>query len=236
MPRSAAATLVCLALGPLMGGCVHMYQPLGGLNHPVVVDPQEPNLLGTRITVVCNPTDTLKPAEATSLCEQVGTLFEIQGAVVRTQVGGGRASAGSNQVGQADADPVFPHDLTVEITGRELSRSRHPLTWALAAATFTLVPAITESVFQQEVVVRDSAGTPLASQLLTGRLTRSVGAATWAGNRLLDLLVRDAAGQVTRDAANKALSADLYGQLSQAVFNARQQLRVSGPTPPRGAE
>ena len=83
--------------------------------------------------------------------------------------------------------------------------------------------------------MRDAAGTPLASEILTGRLTRSVGVATWAGNRLLDLLVRAPDEQVTRDAANRALSADLYGQVSQTVFNARQQLRVSGSAPAAGA-
>ena len=213
-----------------------MYQPLSGLNQPVVVDPRAPNLTGVRVTVVCNPTPTLKSAEAAALCDQMETLFEVQGATVQTRVGGSPAAAASTRVGAPDsADaPVPEHDLTVELTGRELSSSRHPLTWALSAFTFTLVPAITESIFEQEVRVRDAEGTPLAAAVLTGRLTRSVGVATWAGNRLLDLLVRDETEQVTRDAAGRALSADLYGQISQTVFNARQQLRVAAPRSAEG--
>ncbi len=45
-------------------GCVRMHEPLRGLNQPVVLDPREPNFSGTRLTVVCNPTPTLEPAEA----------------------------------------------------------------------------------------------------------------------------------------------------------------------------
>ena len=102
------------------------------------------------------------------------TLFEVQGATVQTRVGGSPAAAASTRVGAPDsADaPVPEHDLTVELTGRELSSSRHPLTWALSAFTFTLVPAITESIFEQEVRVRDAEET--LGRRCPRTLTRSV--------------------------------------------------------------
>lgn len=204
-----------------------MYQPLNGLDQPVVVDPSRPNLEGVRITVVCNPTDYLRPPEARSLCVHVRKLLQRQGAVVSTRTGAARAEG--LEVGQdGDAGAEGPStDLTVELTARELSSSRHPLTWGLFAITFSLVPAVSESTFAQDIVVRDAAGAPLASETVTGRLSLTVGSVSWAGNKLLDWLAREEGEKVTGDASNVQLSQDLDRQISQTLFNARLQLDVS---------
>ena len=120
-----------------------------------------------------------------------------------------------------------------EIVGIEAAaRSGRPLSVALCAASFTLVPAIEESTFAQDVVVRDSSGVALVSRSLEGRLVRRIGFGPWAGNKILDLLWRDDEEEV-HGAAGRDLSTDLYQQLSQLVFDARMRSEVLRQIPSR---
>jgi hypothetical protein len=92
--------------------------------------------------------------------------------------------------------------------------------------TLTLVPAITEFTFAQEVTILDSSGFQLASDTLQGRFVRYCGVGLWAVNSALDLLVRSDAEELTGDAPKKDFSRDFHGQLSQLAFNARMRSLV----------
>lgn len=233
-----ALSLAFLVVAP---GCtVHVYQPLSGLHRPVVVDPQAPNLEDVRLHVVCPPGDFVSPSEARMLCERVGKLFEIQGARVTTATDrplgdpelGESPSVEGAEAGNVAAAPTT--DLVLELRAHELHTANDTLSWVLCFATGTLVPAYTESTFAQDVVVRDGTGFLLVSDRLEGRIVRSFGLGTWAGNGLADLVWRKKEDELTGKAANADLSADLYGQLSQLVFNARMRWQVLREATPDG--
>ena len=117
------------------------------------------------------------------------------------------------------------------------------------AVRLTLVPAVTESTFAQDVIIRDGSGFLLVSDSLQGRIINRYGITAWAGDRILQRVWRRAQGlesgrrgpgaklvmsmvdtsQVTQtdvDPIEEDLSADLYGQLSQLMFNAKIQWQV----------
>jgi hypothetical protein len=133
--------LVGVALGA--PGCVYVYQPLVGLQQPVVVSPDAQNLVGVALTVRCFPGELLSVQEAGSLCSKVGALFEQQGAQVSLTLGA-----------QAPAEPLpadAPTQLTVELRARELSASSDPLRWTACYFSYSLIPAVTEASFAQDV-------------------------------------------------------------------------------------
>lgn len=216
--------LACALLG---AGCVHTYQPLSGLHDPVVVDPALPNFSGLRLDVYCAPGETLKESEAVQLCDRVGALFEGQGAVVKTIVADPQLEGEGLGMDLGEGETREPAELVLELRGGPGSRQEHPVSWGLFSLTFTLVPAVWESTFTQQLTVRDDTGFLLARRELRGRLIHSYGAGVWAGNWILDWLVREESERLSRDSLNRDLSADLYGQLSQAVFDATQQRRVA---------
>lgn len=220
-------------------GCVHVYQPMGSLHQPVVVDPTVANFQDLRLVVDCVPGDMLNAAQANILCERVGTLFENQGAEVHTQVLGGQAMDAGLIGGQADDEPAAPPptDLRMQLRAREVHEDKHPLSWVLCAFSFTLVPGRTERTFAQDVVIYDENGFLLLRETLEGRLVHRFGGGVWLGNALLDLVYRDTEDEILGKAANRDLSGDLYLHLSQLVFNAKmrwqvhQDVTVAGPTP-----
>ena len=224
--------VVGLALGG--SGCVHTYQPLSGLHRPVVIDTGVANFEDVRLAIYCPPGDLLDASEAASLCRKVGVLFENQGAQVTTATRDRRLQdrAGADLGATEDDTPAT--DLILELRARDLHESNDPVTWLLCMGTFTLVPAITESTFSQDVIIRDGSGFLLGTDTLKGRVVRSFGVGAWAGNKLLDLVWRDKEEELTGDVAKRDLSADLYQQLSQLVFNAkmRQQVLTEGPSLP----
>lgn len=211
--------LVGVALGAQ--GCVYVYQPLVGLQQPVVVNPDAQNLVGVALTVRCFPGELLSVQDAGSLCGKVGALFEQQGAQVSLTLGA-----------QAPAEPPpeeLPTRLTVELRARELSASSDPLRWAACYASYSLIPAITEQSFAQDVVVRDADGFLLAEASLQGRIVRYVGLGAWAGNTAMNYLVREEEDRVLPETASEELSEDLYRQLSQLVYNAKVQSELLRP-------
>lgn len=213
-----------------LAGCVHVYQPLAGLHSPVVVDTRLANFKDVDLEVRCLPSDYLNPEDSRLLCQRLGTLFENQGARVRTST--------ENRIqdealpGETDATPRA--DLVLEVRSRQVHQAKNPLSWFLCWGTATLVPGITETTFEQEVVIRDGSGFLLVRQALQGRMVRYFGVGTWASNRLLDKLWREDADRITGDAFEQHLSSDLYEQVSQLLFNARMRQRVLQDAGPAG--
>lgn len=213
-------------------GCVRSYQPMSGLQRPVVVNPAHPNLDGLQVALSCEAWPPLSPQDASRLCDKVGTLLRNQGATIRgaDPTPADAPAAGSPATGSPDADPPAAEppagpDLSLLLRARAVHQDRHPLSWLACAATFTLVPAWSEHVFAQEVQIRDGRGALLVDERLEGRTVRRFGAGALIG-ALLDQVARGPAEQVTGVAADRALSADLYGQLSQALYNAHVQDRL----------
>lgn len=226
----------------LLSGCaVHVYQPLHGLQAPVVIDTGLANFQDVNLALFCVPGEYLNNEEARVLCRRVGRLFENQGAIVTTATRDRRALLDTAEeslaeVGEEAGERV---DLVVELRSRMTHRARNPLSWTLCYMTLTLVPGITEHSFATDVEVRDGTGFLLARETLEGRIVRYGGVGTWAANGLMDWLWRDEEDKLGGDAANRDLSADLYDQLSQLTFNAKlrsEVLREAGPAegPPDG--
>lgn len=212
----------------LLGGCVvTTYQPIAGLNHPVVVDPTRANLQDTRIDVVCLPGAGFGVPDANALCNRLRSLFENQGALVTAGI-----DASDADLPAGDAAPRAVH-LTMQIASREVRKGYHPLTWAFTAASFTLFPGVSEVTFEQDVTVRDHTGFLLARDTLQGRLVHRFGAGIWLTTSISDLF-RPKEEKLRRGAAGRDLSSDVYRQLSQLAFDARVHadvLRVAGPRP-----
>lgn len=216
-----------------------VYQPLSGLHRPVAIDPQLPNFTDTRLDVRCIRGTLLNDAQAGVLCDRVETLFTNQGAEVHTYVGEGPLDGDgpvvdAAEIGSGSAAPAEPRTrLLVELRARETDESSHPWSWVLYAASFTVLPGVIESSFEQDIVIRDDTGFLLVSDTLEGRIITRYGLGPWLGNKVLDL-TRKKADRLGEDAASKDLSADLYRQLSQDVFNAKMRARVLRPATPVG--
>lgn len=214
------ARVGCLSvLAGLFSGCITVYQPLVSLQRPVAVDSQVANFEGTRLLVRCIPSDELPPPDAAVLCQNVSVLFRNQGAEVEMQV----PREGSSSRAKDDAGAV---DLVVDLRTRLLHEEDSTLLWVLYGVTMTLAPAITEQSFAQDVTIRDAGGSLLASDSLKARFVRYFGFGVWSVNWVADVLVRSEADEITGDGAKQDFSRDLYGQLSQLVFNAQVRSRV----------
>ncbi len=211
-------------------GCVKVYQPLSGLHDAAVIDPRLPNLVGLRVAVHCPAGAHLTHGEAEKLCRRMDTLLTNQGADVATYTSDPRGRSDGLDAALAPpqqqvAAPVVT-DLRLELRTREVETSQDPVSWALCFATFTLVPALTESTFIQDITIRDESGFLLLTDTLRGRIVRTFGAGAWAGNKVLNWLWRDDADEIGRGAAHRDLSADFYQQVSQTTFNAAMRWRV----------
>lgn len=227
-----ALALGLLALGP---GCVHVYQPLSSLHRPIVVDTQAPNFQDLRLEVICPPDKVVSRGEAEVLCERVGKLFEVQGATVTTSSGGGIGGDDLEDELAATQAAVAPTtDLVLELRTRQTHYTNDALSWMLCIGTATMVPAYSESTFAQDVVVRDGTGFLLASDTLEGRIVRTFGFGTWAGNKVLDWVWRKKEEELSTKQVYAEVSSDLYGQLSQIVFNAKMRWQVLEEATPGG--
>lgn len=237
-PRRIPAFLA--ALGPRLGlalalggsGCVHVYQPMSGLHRPVVIDTGIANFQDVALDIYCLPGRGLALGEAASLCRKVAQLFENQGAQVSTALHERRLVDPTDAVVDGGESPPRATSLVLELRAHDLDVSKDPLSWLLCFGTFTLVPGVTEITFAQDVVIRDASGFLLSSETQRGRIVRRFGLGAWGGNTLLDLIWRDKRDQITGYPADRALSADLYQQLSQLVFNAKMRTMVLQEGPP----
>ncbi|HKU71350.1 MAG TPA: hypothetical protein VJQ51_10955 [Burkholderiales bacterium] len=202
-----------LFLGMGASGCsVVVYQPLRGLQDPVLADLRLSHLEGTRLLLDC-VADT--PADGRRLCERLEAVFTSQGATVRQAFDQTRAD---------DASATF--DLRLDIVSRQTDEQGATGWAALAYATGNVLPIARESVFTHDVTVRDAQGFLLAARRLDGRLIEHFGVAYWLLTWLLDLAVRDAGERLAGDAVNHDISRDLYGQLCQVAISARVRQRA----------
>ncbi len=213
----AALTLLLVGLSP---ACVTVYQPLTALQRPVAIDPTHENFAGQRIKVRCIPGDALDEDEAEKLCRHQRALFEAQGAEVDTVVP--REGVELTEAG------AKPPDLTVDLKARLIHKDNSAALWVLSVATLTLVPAVVDMTFAQDVTIRDRDGFLLVADSLQARFVTQVGVLVGAANLLMDLLVRPPGQRLSTGAAQDDFSRDFYGQLSQLAFQARMRSWVMG--------
>lgn len=230
---SSALVAVVMIAG---AGCVTIYQPLGGLQRPVVVDPRLPNFKDARIFVRCIPNKSFSTGDAADLCRRVATLFTNQGAEVETTV---PPDAEDQVVSFSTGKP----DLVVDLSSRQLTNDSPGIMTFLSCITYTMVPMVEEQSYVQEISVRDGDGAVLGTQTLKSRFISYTGCGIWSVNALLDWLARPKQDALTGDGAQRDYSRDFYGQLSQAAFNGLVRARLLGsasqpvatPPPPTAA-
>ena len=213
----------------MMGGsgCVTVYEPLSGMHRPIAIDTNEANFKDLRLAIYCPPGNGLGPEAAATLCHKVGVLFENQGAQITTATQDRRVQIEATTPGESGAAAPQATDLVLELRAHDLRETNDPISWLLCYGTFTLVPAVTEDSFAQDVIIRDRSGFLLGSDTLRGRIVRRFGIGTWVGNQVLDLVWRNKPDKLTPPGtADRALSTDLYQQLSQLVFNAKMRWEV----------
>lgn len=206
------------ALAVVMSGCVTTYQPLVGLQRPIAIDPQwNTTFTDTKVLVRCHPADGV---EADTLCRNLRSSLSKQGAKVTTEVvrPGARAAASRPE----DSQPQY----VIDITSKRLHQRDDPLLAVLNILSFTLVPAVTEHTFGQDVSVRDAQGFILAQASFQERFIESFGLGVWALNGVIDLLIRPKEEQVTGDRYKEEFTRDLHGHLAQLLYNARVRARV----------
>ncbi len=226
-----------LAFATLGQGCVHIYQPLEGLHTPVVVDASAPNFADLKLTVLCADDGWLSYSDRSGLCRKIGVLFENQGARVETFLSS-REAGGDGIRDDPDPDgddrPPPDADLVLELRSRKVYQNNPTYTWVLFAFTSSILPGVQERHFALDATVRDGNGFLLARDSFEGRVVSKYGVGSWVGNKLADATWRDDSQKLSGNAANQDLSKDIYGQLSQLMFNAKMQWRVlreSDPTP-----
>ncbi len=239
MGRTGSVHLAGAALALLLSsGCTTaVYHPLTGFHRPVALEPRADTFKGLTLEITCLPGDVLERADAERLCRHARRLFADQGATVETKTRLGASAMGD--AGGAKAPPTGPV-LKLDLSGRTTRVEANAVSWVLFIYTLTLVPAVSEQTFVQEVVVRDDAGFLLASDTWAGRIVEYVGAGYWTANFALDHTVRAPEDVVTGDACEKNFSRDFDRQLTQIVFNARARWALlqesSGPPPPRPSD
>lgn len=228
MPFDAQRLLARFAVVAIVtgacAGCVTIYQPLGGLQRPVVLDTRLPNFKDTRIFVRCIPNKSFSPGDASELCRRVSTLLSNQGAEVETTV---PPDADDQLVSFSTGRP----DLVIDLTSRQLTSESPGVLTLLSCITYTLVPMVEEQSYVQEISVRDGDGAVLGTQTLKSRFINYTGCGIWSVNALLDWLARPKEDALTGDGAQRDYSRDFYGQLSQVTFNALVRTRLLGGAP-----
>lgn len=215
-------------------GCVTVYQPVTALQRPVTVDPTLPNFEGLRLLVRCTPAEGADQGESEELCQNISALYSNQGAQVDTEVpdetgiGGVQRGADAEEEGAAAGKGARSSkpDLIIELKARRVHGENSALLWALCVASFTLIPAITEATYAQDVVIRDAEGFLLVSETLQARFIRYFGLAFWGINGLLDLIVRPKGEGLVGNNHKRDFSKDFHGQMSQLAFHAQMRARI----------
>ncbi len=202
-------------LGAVASGCVTVYQPLIGLHRPIAVDVKRENFVDAKVLVRCHSDDSVDPAD---LCRNLRSMLSKQGATVTTEIPRPQA--------RIAASTTAPPDFIIDVTSKLLAEQGAGLWWLVNLASFTLVPATSETLFSQDITVRDAQGFLLSQENLQERFIFSFGLGIWALNGILDLLVRPASEQVTGAVASEEFTRDFHGRLSQLLYNARVRARV----------
>lgn len=223
--------LAALLVG-LGTGCVHYYQPLEGLNTPVVVDTTALNFTDLALTVHCVPSTGLPPDGEikrgihSAMCRKVVTLFENQGAVVTLVETEGLAGDAYSRMEEEEASAERETDLILELRPQHTVVPNNNLSWVLFYASASILPAVSETPMALEVIVRDEGGFLLAQERLEGRVVRHAGFGAWASNALANKTWRNDSDKRDSETASREFSEDFYGQLSQIVLNASMQWRI----------
>jgi hypothetical protein len=201
-----------LALAMSCFGCVTVYQPLTGLSRPTAIDVNEANFLGTSISLTCEKGDYLGPGDAARLCKHMRLMFERQGA--RVEVTGTNDTV-SLAVLQKPA-------LLVTLKSRLLHQETNALWVFLSVISLSLIPAVSEFDFAQELSVRDASGALLKSDSFEARFIRYAGFGMWALTAASDLGAPKEEAQGGQ-AYQEAFSKDFQRHISQQVFHARMR-------------
>ena len=143
----------------------------------MTVDPTAKNFDGMHLLVSCVPSgDGADFGESADLCNNMSALYQNQGAQVDIEIPdeeGGTVNRGDETAERSATKP----DLIVELTARRIHSENSPILWFLCYASATLIPAITEATFAQDVSIRDSDGFLLVSDTLQARFIRYFGLA-----------------------------------------------------------
>lgn len=212
---------------------MRVYHPMSGFHRPIVVDTQAPNFTDTELLIHCVPGKYLGKGATRELCRKVQVLFENQGAKVTAIATTGINPEDLEDVEPEEGDPT-PREtkLVIELRARKIHESYHPWSWLACFASFTIVPGVNEFTFAQDVVVKDGEGVLLGRDSMKGRIVKRFGGAHWAVNMVTNLATRKKKDRHSGHAVGRDLSADLYGQLSQQVYNARVQAQVLAEAKP----
>lgn len=207
---------VLLLTGVCASGCTTVvYQPLKGLQRPVALEPRAGTFTGLSLDVTCLQGDSLERQDAERVCRHVRRLFADQGAVVRTST---KLGAGAFE---KEARDPFATKLKLDLQARHHRLEAPGWGWFVSLYTATLVPAVSEETFVQDVRVRDEAGFLLGAETWQGRFVEYWGLGYSALNYALDHTVRAKDEMVTDDNAQKDFSRDFDRQLTQLLYNAR---------------
>lgn len=238
LPRLSLLLLGAATL-TIATGCMRSYEPVSSVHRALVVDTEAPNFTDTHLNVHCVPRDLLINGRSNQLCRAVAQLFENQGAEVETisrwrppatETADGVAAEPEEEEEEATTPPRAVQ-LNVEIRARQLSKRAHPLSWLACLASFTVVPGIVETTFEQRVKVWDGENFPLLEDRSEGRILVRAGMGAWLSTRLLDQIWRKKQDRLVGMSVTKDLSKDLYTQLTQAVYRAKLLARTVEPPP-----
>lgn len=190
-------------------GCVTVYQPLRGLQKPVVLNTEAANFEGLRVQVRCPAGTFVKGGEANKMCRKVEKVFANQGATIANQAN----------------DPKKP-DLIVEIESRLIADDTDRVFSLLCIASGTLIPWINDTSLAEDVTIRDGSGFLLATESYQARFVSYFGLAVWVANAFMDLFLRTPEEKLLGKSQSLAVSKDFFSQLSQLAFHARTRALV----------
>ena len=223
--RTAAAVVVFATV--VTSGCVTLYEPMGSLQRPTLLNPADPTFAGSRILLRCLPSEDLPPGDAEKVCRNLSQSLRNQGADTETIV----PRALDEGQGRLAFDGVGA-DFTIEVGSKTEHRFDHPAMAAVAVLTLTAIPAIEEETYAQQVTIRGKNQVVLASDTMRARFVTYTGCLVWSINWLLDLGFRDDDDDLTGDIGKQMFSRDFYRQVSQLAWNARVRSDVLGLTAP----
>jgi hypothetical protein len=207
--------------------CVTIYEPMGALQRPTLLNPADETFAGSRILLRCVPGPDLPPGDAEKVCRNLSQALRSQGADTETVV----PRALDEGQGRLAFDGVGA-DFTIEVSSRTEHHYDYPALAIFTVFTLTAIPAIEEETYAQEITVRGKNQVVLASDTLRARFVTYTGCLVWSINWLLDLGFRDDDNDLTGDIGQKTFSRDFYRQVSQLAWNARVRSDVLGLTAP----
>lgn len=216
MTRRMTCRLAGLAMAVVASGCVTVYQPMRTLQRPVAIDAERPNFEGLKLLVRCHPDEAV---DAPALCRRVSALFVKQGAAVRIEIP-------RPQAPKTRPDAAPKAELILDVKSRRLHENSSVFYWVANLMSFTLIPAVTEATYEQEISVRDQEGFVLAEATMQARFIESFGLGAVVAEAFGDLLGRTKDEAVLGENHKKDFTKDFYSHLSQVVHNGRIRSRV----------